>query len=99
MTAMNAHSVAAANTHVRTPTASPARLNPLERAVRRVGLLLSALRNRRAAHRLAEFSDRDLADIGLTRDDVGYGLSQPLSVDPTVEFAHRARVNARRSHI
>jgi uncharacterized protein YjiS (DUF1127 family) len=55
-----------------------------------------ALINRAGARRLKEFSDRELADIGLTRDDLGHAFSKPLTVDPTIEFARRARENRRK---
>ena len=32
-------------------------------------------------------------DIGLTVDDIRYGRSMPLTADPTVEYARRARRN------
>lgn len=54
-----------------------------------------ALRNRFAAHALAEMSDYQLADIGLTRHDVTESLAQEVALDPTLELARRARINTR----
>ncbi|WP_394690549.1 DUF1127 domain-containing protein [Hoeflea sp.] len=58
--------------------------------------LVRTLRNRIVAHKLEEFSDHQLNDIGLTREDLGFALSKPLTVDPTIEFARCARSNIRR---
>ena len=59
-------------------------------------MVTRALVNRAAVRRLNEFSDRELADIGLTREDLGHAFSKPLTVDPTIEFARRARENRRK---
>jgi uncharacterized protein YjiS (DUF1127 family) len=48
------------------------------------------LKNRRDAAMLAEFDDRMLADIGLTRSDVNDAHSVPLWQDPTTILALRA---------
>jgi uncharacterized protein YjiS (DUF1127 family) len=45
------------------------------------------MRNRREALQLLELSDHQLADIGLTRDDVNCALSSSLLSDPTRELA------------
>lgn len=50
--------------------------------VRRVaGLVLRNWRARQTLRKLQAFDDGLLADIGLTRDDVGYGLSLPAARD------------------
>jgi uncharacterized protein YjiS (DUF1127 family) len=49
-----------------------------------------ALKNRREANLLAEFDDRMLADIGLTRNDVQDAHSVPLWQDPTTLLTVRA---------
>lgn len=54
-----------------------------------------SLRNRFAARALEDLTDRELADIGLSRHDVIAGFRKPGLLDPTVEFADRARANTR----
>ncbi|MGJ8572566.1 MAG: DUF1127 domain-containing protein [Hoeflea sp.] len=56
--------------------------------------LAKALFHRRLARKIEEMSDYELSDIGLTRDDVRHGFSMPLTTDPTVELARRARLNS-----
>ncbi|WP_299866819.1 DUF1127 domain-containing protein [uncultured Hoeflea sp.] len=92
---MNARSITAALTPARTTAAGQTFVNILSAAALKARKLMRAVLNRRAAHQLREFSDRELADIGLTRDDIGVGLSMPLSTDPTLEYARRARLNTR----
>jgi uncharacterized protein YjiS (DUF1127 family) len=50
----------------------------------------TALKNRRDALALANFDDRSLADIGLTRSDLRDAYSEPLWRDPTAILAKRA---------
>lgn len=92
---MNARSITAALTPARTPAAGQTFVNILSATALKARKLARAVLNRRVARKLEEFSDRELADIGLTRDDVGHGLSMPLSTDPTLEYARRARLNTR----
>jgi hypothetical protein len=40
------------------------------------------VRNRRETRALLDMNDSQLADIGLTRDDVRHALRQPLTHDP-----------------
>ena len=54
-----------------------------------------SLRNRFAARALEDLTDRELADIGLSRQDIVAGFRKPGLLDPTVEFADRARANSR----
>lgn len=56
---------------------------------------VKALRNRLAARALDDLTDRELADIGLSRQDVMAGFRKPGQLDPTIEFASRARANTR----
>jgi uncharacterized protein YjiS (DUF1127 family) len=72
------------------------------RMVRSVKAVAARLRNRRDAMRLADFDDRMLADIGLTRCDLRDAYSEPLWYDPTDVLARRAaerRTSRRRSAI
>jgi uncharacterized protein YjiS (DUF1127 family) len=55
---------------------------------RRLAVLL---RNRRETRRLAEFDDRMLSDIGLTRADVEGALAGPLWDDPSRHLGLRDR--------
>ena len=57
-------------------------------AVRKVG---QVLKNRHDAMMLAQFDDRMLSDIGLTRSDLRDAYSEPLWRDPTHILASRAR--------
>jgi uncharacterized protein YjiS (DUF1127 family) len=57
-------------------------------AVRKVG---QVLKNRHDAAMLAQFDDRMLADMGITRSDVRDAYSEPLWRDPTSILASRAR--------
>ena len=56
-------------------------------AVRKVG---QVLKNRHDAAMLAQFDDRMLSDIGLTRSDLRDAYSEPLWRDPTSILASRA---------
>jgi uncharacterized protein YjiS (DUF1127 family) len=49
-----------------------------------------AIEHRRELAHLADFDDRMLADIGLTRRDLYDACSEPLWQDPTNMLAHRA---------
>jgi uncharacterized protein YjiS (DUF1127 family) len=94
MTVMNARSYVTARTSALS-TAS-ALVSVLYTAADKARTLVRILRNRAVAQKLEEFSDHQLNDIGLTREDLGIALSKPLTVDPTIEFARRARGNMRR---
>ncbi len=53
-----------------------------------IGAAVTALINRRqAAHALAKFDGRMLADIGLTRNDVDSAFAEPFWRDPTIRLA------------
>jgi uncharacterized protein YjiS (DUF1127 family) len=68
-------------------------------AVRRVGQIGRAIRNRRAATALAGLDDHMLADIGITRSDLRDAYAEPLWHDPTDILVGRAaeRRSRRRS--
>jgi len=91
---MYARSFTATRTAVRIPSLGSAVLKFLRVSLGYVQKTAVALINRRMARKLADLSDRELADIGLTRDDVRCGFSMPLNADPTVELARRARLNS-----
>jgi len=53
---------------------------------------------RRNLVKLGDFDDRQLADIGITREDLGWALNLPYSHDPSMalqERATRRRVQGR----
>jgi uncharacterized protein YjiS (DUF1127 family) len=62
--------------------------------------LAKALRHRREIKNLAEFDDRMLADIGLTRSDVTSALDEPLTRNPSWVLVRSAERHSRaeRSH-
>ncbi|PWW01564.1 uncharacterized protein DUF1127 [Hoeflea marina] len=76
---------------VRTAATGSVRFN----AMRQLRKLAQAFRNRINARALDKLSDRELADIGLTRIDVRMAFRSGPSVDPTTEMARRARANTR----
>ncbi len=59
----------------------------LVRVVAVMRALYRAWRSRRDIARLAELSDHQLADIGLTRDDIRVARRAPLATDPTTGLA------------
>ncbi|MEE4235533.1 MAG: DUF1127 domain-containing protein [Anderseniella sp.] len=59
--------------------------------------LRTSLRNRNELSMLAEMTDHQLADIGLTRDDVKSALSAPLGCDPAHTLIQARRNNIHRS--
>jgi len=46
----------------------------------------AALRHRRELEQLARFSDRELRDIAVTRNDIAFALAEPLWRDPAEAF-------------
>lgn len=64
------------------------------RLARKVVDTLRAWRNRRQIYRLAEMSEWELADIGLTRADLNVAWNSPLSVDPTARLGALADARA-----
>ena len=55
-----------------------------------LGSVATRLRHRHEIRNLAEFDDRMLSDIGLTRSDLRDAYSEPLWHDPTDLLASRA---------
>lgn len=62
-------------------------------------MLFKTVRNRAAARALANLSDHQLADIGLTRQDLVASLKSDYRDDPTIELALRARTNTRQVRV
>ena len=58
--------------------------------------LQRAWARRRDLARLREFDDHQLADIGVTREDLRWALTQPFLHDPTAALQHRALRNRAR---
>jgi uncharacterized protein YjiS (DUF1127 family) len=46
----------------------------------------AALRHRRGLEQLARFSDRELHDLAVTRNDIAFALAEPLWRDPATAF-------------
>jgi uncharacterized protein YjiS (DUF1127 family) len=67
----------------------------LEQFVRSLVSLAKALRHRREIRHLAEFDDRMLKDIGLTRSDVSCALSEPLLRNPSWVLVRSAERHSR----
>lgn len=63
--------------------------------VRSLTNLAKALRHRREIKHLAEFDDRMLKDIGLTRSDVSSALSEPLLRNPSWVLVRSAERHSR----
>jgi len=59
--------------------------------VRALAGLVNALKDRREVRHLAEFDDRMLKDIGLTRGDVQSALSEPLLHNPSWVLVRNAK--------
>lgn len=62
----------------------------------RLFTLFRAFRNRRAVMNLEDFTDQQLADIGLTRGDLAASLSKPWYEDPSPHLSRAARSNGLR---
>jgi uncharacterized protein YjiS (DUF1127 family) len=60
-----------------------------------VNTVMRALSNRIRTNDLAELDDHQLADIGLTRNDVLKALDAGLLEDPTMHLARAAQLRAR----
>jgi len=58
-----------------------------------------ALRHRREVRHLAEFDDRMLKDIGLTRSDVASALSEPLIRNPSWVLVRSAERHSRAERV
>jgi uncharacterized protein YjiS (DUF1127 family) len=62
---------------------------------RALNSLVKAFKDRREVMNLAEFDDRMLADIGLTRGDVRSALEEPMHQSPSWVLVRRADQRAR----
>ena len=78
------------------PTAAAPRQAVVARAVNLVSSLLRSWKNRRDFERLGQFSDSELADIGLRRVDLHAVDDLPFFIDPTKELSVIAEARARR---
>ena len=67
----------------------------LEQFARALMALVNALKHRREVRHLAEFDDRMLADIGLTRGDVMGALDEPLTRNPSWVLVRSAERHSR----
>ena len=56
---------------------------------------LRVLAARRAMAQLGEMNDRELADVGLYRQDLRDAMALPFAEDPTEMFAARAKARRR----
>lgn len=63
--------------------------------VRSLSNLAQALKHRGEIRHLAEFDDRMLKDIGLTRSDVSSALSEPLLRNPSRTLVRSAARHSR----
>lgn len=62
------------------------RPNAVTRVVTALRNAYKAFKNRREFYRLGEFSDAELADIGLTRADLHVAVGHPFGIDPTMSL-------------
>jgi uncharacterized protein YjiS (DUF1127 family) len=67
-------------------SAHAARMIAVKRSLECLSGFYRAWKNRRAFYRLGEWSDAQLADIGLTRADLHVAMSAPFSIDPTEQL-------------
>lgn len=58
--------------------------------------LHTCLRNRSEVSAMSEMTDYQLADIGLTRDDVRSALTAPMACDPAESLIRARNRNIRR---
>ncbi len=70
-------------------------MTALGQFVRSLADLSRALRHRGEIRHLAEFDDRMLKDIGLTRSDVSCALSEPLLRNPSWVLVRSAERHSR----
>jgi uncharacterized protein YjiS (DUF1127 family) len=82
-----------------TRSASMTIINPgialVTRFTRQLVTFAKAFKDRREVMNLAEFDDRMLEDIGLTRSDVSSALAEPLRYSPSWVLIRRAEERAR----
>lgn len=72
---------------------SPASGGLVTAFLREVRFRVRSLNNRRAIARLSDFDDHQLADIGLTRQDLSRALQLPFGADPAAELERRSLRN------
>ena len=60
----------------------------------RTGFVAKIMVNRWMAKQLCDFTDHELADVGLSRSDVREALDGPLHADPSLRLAAIARGNS-----
>ena len=63
-------------------------------AAERTGFVAKIMVNRWMAKQLCDFTDHELADVGLSRFDVRLALDGPLHADPSLRLAAIARGNS-----
>lgn len=71
------------------------RMAALGQFARALTNLVQALKHRREVKHLAEFDDRMLADIGLTRNDVWSALDEPFMRNPSWVLVRSAERHSR----
>ena len=62
----------------------------LSAGIRFAGTMVRSWKRRSDVARLREFDDHQLADIGITREDLSWALALPFSRDPTHALEERA---------
>ena len=67
----------------------------LKQFTRSLVALTQALKHRREVKHLAEFDDRMLKDIGLTRSDVSGALAEPFTRNPSWVLVRSAERHSR----
>lgn len=72
------------------PSAGTTRPGILSRLFGRLATLAHNMRHREEIRRLADFTDEQLNDIGLKRDDLRAAMHLDLSHDPTTYLARQA---------
>jgi uncharacterized protein YjiS (DUF1127 family) len=80
---------ATVNLPVKKPTPSLARV--LAAIATQLEKLSTALRHRRELAQLARFSDRELRDLAVTRNDIAFAMSGPLWRDPAIALRQARR--------
>jgi uncharacterized protein YjiS (DUF1127 family) len=88
-------------THTEGPTVGERLQHVVTVSAARVAAVWRAVQNRRAVGRLAEWDDRMLRDVGLTRGDVHAALAGRVAEDPSkrldvLSSERRSAVRARR---
>ena len=82
----------ASNTHAAAIVTTPASL--VRAAAERIAFVAKVLVNRWMTRQLCDFTDYELADIGLSRSDLKQALDGPVYADPSLRLAAIARGNS-----